>query len=100
MNTQNGGDERSRPQLPSGGRPWLLLRGFAPLALLAAALLAGPTLLAWWLRGGSFGWDDALIGGVASAVLLAALALVFGWAVGRIGRGRPNQGRRTKNQER
>jgi uncharacterized BrkB/YihY/UPF0761 family membrane protein len=99
MSAQDG-DERSRSRLLPSQRPWLLLRGFAPLALLSIVLLAGPTLLAWWLRGGPFGWDDALIGGAISAALLAALALVFGWAVGRMGRGRPERARRTDDEGR
>jgi hypothetical protein len=66
----------------------LLLRGVVPLALVVLALLAGPTLAVWWLRGGPFGWDDALIGGAASLALLAGLGIALGWAVGRMGRGR------------
>jgi uncharacterized BrkB/YihY/UPF0761 family membrane protein len=65
-----------------------LLRGVVPLLLVALALLAGPVLLAWWLRGGPFGLDDALIGGAISVVLLLGAGLAFGWAVGRIGRRR------------
>jgi uncharacterized BrkB/YihY/UPF0761 family membrane protein len=67
---------------------FIFLRGAVPLLILALALLAGPTLLVWWLRGGPFGVDDALVGGAISVALLVVLALVFGWAVGRIGRGR------------
>ena len=64
-----------------------------PLVLAALALLAGPTLLVWWLRGGPFGLDDALIGGAISVALLVVLGLVFGWAVGRIGRRTKDEGR-------
>jgi hypothetical protein len=66
----------------------LLLRGVVPLALVVLALLAGPTLVVWWLRGGPFSWDDALIGGAVSVALLAGLGIALGWAVGRMGRGR------------
>ena len=37
---------------------FIFLRGAVPLLLVALALLAGPTLLVWWLRGGPFGLDD------------------------------------------
>lgn len=67
---------------------FIFLRGAVPLVLVALALLAGPTLLVWWLRGGAFGLDDALIGGAISVALLIVAALGFGWAVGRIGRAR------------
>ena len=67
---------------------FIFLRGAVPLLLVALALLAGPALLVWWLRGGTFGLDDALIGGAISVALLAVAGLVFGWAVGRIGRRR------------
>jgi uncharacterized BrkB/YihY/UPF0761 family membrane protein len=67
-------------------RFFMLLRGVVPLLLVALALLAGPTLLVWWVRGGPFGLYDALIGGALSVALLAALGLAFGWAVGRMGR--------------
>jgi uncharacterized BrkB/YihY/UPF0761 family membrane protein len=62
------------------------LRGAVPLLLVAPVLLAGPALLVWWLRGGPFGLDDALIGGAISVALLLGAGLAFGWAVGRIGR--------------
>src|SRR5262245_1027922 len=75
----------------------LCLRGAVPLLLVALALLVGPALLVWWLRGGTFGVDDALIGGAISVVLLILLALTFGWAVGRIGRGRRDEGPRMKD---
>jgi uncharacterized BrkB/YihY/UPF0761 family membrane protein len=78
-------------------RYFLFLRGAVPLLLVALALLAGPALLVWWLRGGPFGVDDALIGGAISVVLLIVLGLAFGWAVGRIVRGRRDGGRRTKD---
>jgi len=65
---------------------FILLRASGPLLLVALALLAGPALLVWWLRGGRFGLDDLLIGGVISVALLTVVGLVFGWAVGRIGR--------------
>ena len=67
---------------------FIFLRGAVPLLLVALALLAGPALLVWWLRGGTFGLDDALIGGAIGVALLAVAGLVFGWAVGRIGRRR------------
>lgn len=67
---------------------FMFLRGVVPLLLVVLALLAGPTLLVWWLRGGAFGMDDALIGGAISVALLIVAGLVFGWAVGRIGRAR------------
>jgi len=67
---------------------FIFLRGTGPLLLVALTLLAGPTLLIWWLRGGQFGMDDLLIGGAISATLLIVAGLVFGWAVGRIGRAR------------
>jgi uncharacterized BrkB/YihY/UPF0761 family membrane protein len=68
---------------------FIFLRGAVPLLLVALALLAGPALLVWWLRGGGqFGMDDALIGGAISVALLIVAGLVFGWAVGRIGRTR------------
>ena len=66
----------------------LALRGFGPLLLLALALLLGPALLLWWLRGGEWGLASALIGGAISLVLLLGMALIFGWAVGRLGRRR------------
>jgi uncharacterized BrkB/YihY/UPF0761 family membrane protein len=67
-------------------RWFIFLRGAVPLLLVALALLAGPVLLVWWLRGGRFGMDDLLIGGAISAALLIVAGLAFGWAVGRIGR--------------
>ena len=66
----------------------MFLRGAVPLLLVALALLAGPALLVWWLRGGRFGLDDLLIGGAISIALLIVAGLGFGWAVGRIGRAR------------
>jgi uncharacterized BrkB/YihY/UPF0761 family membrane protein len=79
---------------------FLFLRGAVPLLLVALALLAGPTLLVWWLRGGPLGLDDALIGGTISVVLLIVAGLVFGWAVGRIGRGMRHNRRKTKDEGR
>jgi uncharacterized BrkB/YihY/UPF0761 family membrane protein len=67
---------------------FIFLRGAVPLLLVALAVLAGPTLLVWWLRGGPFGVDDALIGAAISVVLLSVAVLTFEWAIGRIGRGR------------
>ncbi len=76
---------------PSPGRKvGLLLRGAVPLLIVALALLAGPTLLAWWWLGGPLGWRHLLIGGTISLSLLLAMGLIFGWAVGRIQRGRRN----------
>jgi uncharacterized BrkB/YihY/UPF0761 family membrane protein len=79
---------------------FVFLRGAVPLLLVALALLAGPALLVWWLRGGRFGMDDLLIGGAISAALLIVATLVFGWAVGRIGRRTKDEGRRTKDEGR
>ena len=79
---------------------FIFLRGAVPLLLVALALLAGPALLVWWLRGGPFGLDDALIGGAISVALLIVAGIVFGWAVGRIGRGMKNEERRTKDEGR
>ena len=67
---------------------FIFLRGAVPLLLVALALLAGPALLVWWLRGGPFDMADLLIGGAISVALLIAAGLVFGWAVGQIGRAR------------
>jgi uncharacterized BrkB/YihY/UPF0761 family membrane protein len=67
---------------------FIFLRGAVPILLVVLALLAGPALLLWWLRGGSLGLDDLLIGGAISVALLIVAGLVFGWAVGRIGRTR------------
>ncbi|MEP7188348.1 MAG: hypothetical protein ABI901_04050 [Roseiflexaceae bacterium] len=62
---------------------FIFLRGAVPLLLVTLALLVGPTLLVWWLRGGGpFGLDDALIGGAISVALVTVVGLVFGWAVG------------------
>jgi uncharacterized BrkB/YihY/UPF0761 family membrane protein len=84
---KNGPDDNSqspRGRLMLNSRLFLLLRGAVPLLLAALALLAGPTLLVSWLRGGPLGWDDALIGGAVSVALVVGLGLTFGWAVGRI----------------
>jgi uncharacterized BrkB/YihY/UPF0761 family membrane protein len=82
------GEEPNRRSSILHSRLFLFFRGGVPLLLVALALLAGPALLAWRLRGGRFGFDDALIGGAISATLLIVLGLAFGWAIGRIGRGR------------
>ncbi|MCG8346765.1 MAG: hypothetical protein MI924_03155 [Chloroflexales bacterium] len=66
----------------------LFVRGAIPLIGVALALLLGPTLLVWWWSGGLFDWRYLVIGGMISLGLLAALALVFAWAVGRMGQGR------------
>jgi phosphate/sulfate permease len=79
------GEDAYRSRLRRGE---LLLRGAVPLILVALALLAGPTLLVWWLSGEPLSWRLALIGGAISLALLAAMALAFGWAVGRMGRWR------------
>ena len=81
-------EERKRRFSALHSQFFILLRGAVPLLLGALALLAGPSLLIWWLRGGPFGQDDALIGGAISVALLLVMALVFGWAIGRIGRAR------------
>ena len=87
MSNHDGHDERS-PALSGRARLALLLRAGGPLALAGLALLAGPALLVWWLRGGPFGLDDGLIGGAISVALLAGMALALGWTIGSIGRGR------------
>jgi hypothetical protein len=66
----------------------LLVRGAAPLIGVALVLLLGPTLLVWRWAGGPFDWRYLVVGGMISLGLLAALALVFAWAVGRVGQGR------------
>ena len=66
----------------------LLVRGAVPLIAVTLALVAGPTLLVWWLSGGPFRWSYTLIGGAISLGLLAAMGLTLGWAVGRMGRSR------------
>jgi uncharacterized BrkB/YihY/UPF0761 family membrane protein len=81
-------DERQQRFSILNSQLFIFLRGAVPLLLVALALLASPTLLIWWLRGGSFGMDDLLIGGAISVVLLIVVGIVFGWAVGRIGRAR------------
>lgn len=73
----------SRSGLRAAG---LLLRGAVPLILAALALIAGPTLLIWWIRGRPPGWPQILLGGAISLGLLLGLGLLFGWAVGRMGR--------------
>ena len=81
-------DERQRRFSILHSQLFIFMRGAVPLLLVALALLAGPALLIWWLRGGPFGLDDLLIGGAISMALLIIAGLVFGWAVGRIGRTR------------
>ncbi len=66
----------------------LLLRGAVPLLIVAAAILAGPTLIVWWLLGGPFGWRHVLIGIGASLGLLAGFRLLLGWAFGQLMRTR------------
>ena len=75
-----------RGRLPS--QLLILLRGIVPLVLAALILLAGPTLLVWWLIGGPFSLRHVLIGGAVTVGLVAALGLALGWAVGQLGRGR------------
>jgi uncharacterized BrkB/YihY/UPF0761 family membrane protein len=82
------GEEPDRRCFIFNSRLFIFLRGAVPLLLAVPALLAGPALLIWWLRGGPFGLDDALIGGAISVALLIVLGLVFGWAVDQIGRRR------------
>jgi uncharacterized BrkB/YihY/UPF0761 family membrane protein len=67
---------------------FIFLRGFVPLLLVVLAVLVGPTLIVWWLHGGALRLSDALIGGAVSLTLLLGAGLAFGWAVGRLGRGR------------
>ncbi len=81
-------EERNRRFSIFRSQLFMFLRGAVPLLLVALALLAGPALLIWWLRGGQFGRDDLLIGAAISVALLIVLGLVFGWAVGRIARAR------------
>ena len=66
----------------------VLVRGVVPLLLLALALLIGPTLVVWWVDGGSLSWRYVLIGGAISALLLVLIGLALGWAMGQLGRGR------------
>jgi hypothetical protein len=61
----------------------LFLRGALPLLLVAAAMVGGPTLLAWWLLGGPLGWQHLLLGLLGGAGLLLVGGLIFGWALGR-----------------
>ena len=81
-------EERDNRHSIRNSQFFMFLRGFVPLMLAALALLLGPTLAVWWLRGGAFCLGDALIGGAISAALLLAGGLAFGWAVGRLGRRR------------
>lgn len=65
----------------------LLLRGAGPLLLVGLALLAGPTLAAWWLLGGGpLGWRQIVIGAAISLALLLGVGLALGWAMGRLRR--------------
>ncbi|HET9223741.1 MAG TPA: hypothetical protein VFO07_14615 [Roseiflexaceae bacterium] len=66
----------------------VLVRGVVPLLLVALALLIGPTLVVWWVDGGSLSWRYVLIGGAISAALLVLIGLALGWAMGQLGRGR------------
>ena len=77
------------PKYALARRVGLFLRGYGPLLIVALAVLAGPTLLVWWLLDGPFRWHHALIGGAASLAVLGGIGLALGWAVGRIRRGRP-----------
>jgi uncharacterized BrkB/YihY/UPF0761 family membrane protein len=79
-------DERDQRFSILHSQLFIFLRGAVPLILVVLALLAGPTLLIWWVRGGPFAMDDLLIGGAISVALLIVAGVVFGWAVGRIGR--------------
>ena len=85
------GEDDDRARIPPLRALSLLLRGAIPLIAAALALLAGPTLLVWWLMGGVFGWRHVLIGGAISVGLLVALGLAFGWAIGRAGRSGPHR---------
>lgn len=64
----------------------LFLRGAVPMLLLALLLVGLPTLLAWWLLGGSLGWHHLLIGLAGGAILVAVGGLILGWAMGRFAR--------------
>ncbi len=72
---------------PDAGRrrrnAWLRLRGYGTLLLSGLLIFALPTLLAWWLIGGSFGWIHLLAGIAGGLLILLAAGLLFGWAVGR-----------------
>jgi uncharacterized BrkB/YihY/UPF0761 family membrane protein len=65
-------------------RAILFLRGAVPLLLLALAVVGGPTMLAWWLIGGPFGWPHLLAGALGAAALLLIFGLIFGWGIGRM----------------
>jgi hypothetical protein len=62
---------------------WLRLRGYGTLLLSGLLIFALPTLLAWWLIGGSFGWLHLLVGIGGGLLVLLAAGLAFGWAVGQ-----------------
>lgn len=61
----------------------LFLRGAIPLLLVALALVGLPTLLAWWLIGGSWRWWYLLVGLLAGGALFGVGGMIFGWAIGR-----------------
>lgn len=69
-------------------RAWILVRAVVPLLAVGLALLAGPTLLAWWLMGGPFGWRHVLIGVAVSLGVFIVMSLALGWALGRAGLGK------------
>ncbi|MDQ4074755.1 MAG: hypothetical protein M3220_00760 [Chloroflexota bacterium] len=65
-------------------RVWRVVRALVPLLAVALVLLAGPTLLAWWILGGPFGSRHLVIGLAITLALLLVIALLFGWAIGRL----------------
>ncbi len=64
-------------------RVMLFLQGAVPLACVVVALVALPALAVWWLFGGTFGWQQLLVGLVVGASLLGLGGLALGWALGR-----------------